>query len=325
MGHILLLDAGGTISSRPGDDGALTAGLAADRLISMVPRDAWEVRVRQVYSGLSEEMSFSDMVGIVDAVALAQADPEVSGIVVAHGTDIMEETAFLADLMVMRGKPVIFTGAQRAAGQARFDGPRNLRDAVVAAASPAMAEAGVMIAFAGRLVPARQAAKVHTSDARAFRARDGGEGWVRGWAVTAPPISPPVLPLARRTPADGVELIGLGAGSSGSLIRAAAGLRLRGLVLCALGRGNAGAAVLDAVKAAIDAGLVVVVASRCQGGASAPDYATGMALERAGAIFSGGLGASQARILLSVLLAEHGSGPAAAAAFRRRIGQPPGI
>ncbi|CAN5264776.1 asparaginase [soil metagenome] len=325
MGHILLLDAGGTISSRPGDDGALTAGLAADRLIGIVPQDVREVRVRQVYSGLSEEMTFSDMARIVEAVALAQADPEVSGIVVAHGTDIMEETAFLTDLMVARGKPVIFTGAQRAANQAGFDGPSNLRDAVVAAGSASMAQAGVAIAFAGRLVPARQAAKVHTSDVRAFRARDGGEGRVRGRAVTAPPIWPPAKILPRLTPVDGVEMIGLCAGSSGSLIRAAAGLPLRGLVLCALGRGNAGAAVLDAVKVAIDAGLVVVVASRCQGGASAPDYATGMALERAGAIFSGALGASQARILLAALLAEHRSGPASAAAFRRWIYQPPGM
>lgn len=325
MSHILLLDAGGTISSRPDDDGALSASLAAGRLVRMAPRDVWEVRVRQVYSGLSEEMTFADMAGIVEAVAQAVADAEVSGVVVAHGTDIMEETAFLTDLMVARGKPVIFTGAQRAASQPRFDGQRNLRDAVVAAASPLMARAGVTIAFAGRLIPARQAVKVHTSDARAFRARDGGEGGVRGWAVTAPPISSSVQPLPRRAPADGVELIGLGASSSGALIRAAAGLQLGGLVLCALGRGNAGPAVLDAVRVALDAGLVVVVASRCQGGASAPDYATGLALERAGAIFSGALGASQARILLATLLAEHGSGSAAAAAFRSWIGQPPGM
>jgi L-asparaginase len=325
MSHILLLDAGGTISSRAGRDGALTAGLAADRLADLVPRDMARVSVRQVYSGLSEEMRLGDMAGIVAAVVAAQADPDVDGVVVAHGTDVMEEVAFLTDLMIDVRKPVVFTGAQRAAGQARFDGPRNLRDAVRAAASPALEGLGVVVAFAGRLIPARQAFKAHTSALRAFRARDDREGKISGWAILPPAVSSRRAPLPLITPAAGVELIGLGGGSSGALIGAAAGLGLKGLVLCALGRGNAGAAVTAAVEAAVTEGVVVVVASRCPEGRSAPDYATGLALQRAGAIFSGDLGASQARMLLSTLLAIHGSGDSAATAFRAWIDQPPGI
>lgn len=325
MGHILLLDAGGTISSRPGDDGALTASLAADRLTALLPDDLGPVAVRQVYSGLSEEMSFEDMARIVSAIIAGQADPEVDGVVVAHGTDVMEEVAFLADLMIDPRKPVVFTGAQRAAAQTGFDGPRNLRDAVQAAASPAMVGIGVVIAFAGRLIPARRAFKAHTSKLRGFRARDDREGRVVEGRVVAPVVSPRHRPLPLLTPAEGVELIGLGAGSGGALIQAATHLGIKGLVLCALGRGNAGAAVTSAVEAAVAAGVVVIVASRCPEGRSAPDYATGLALQRAGAIFSDDLGASQARMLLSTLLAAHGSGPAAAKAFQTWIDQPPGM
>ncbi len=324
MGHIVLLDAGGTISSQPDGDGALAASHAADRLAVMIPQAGVPVRTRQVHSGLSEAMDFADMAAIVSAVVAAQADPEVDGVVVAHGTDIMEEVAFLADLMVVGDKPVVFTGAARAAGRSRFDGPQNLRDAVTAAASPALVGSGVTIAFAGRLIPARQAVKVHTSDRRAFRPRDGREGKVLGRTVVPLAIIGRPAPLPLVAPAGAVELVALGAGSNGALIRAAAGLGLKGLVLCALGRGNVGPAVLEAVKAAIAAGLVVVVASRCPEGRSAPDYATGLALERAGAIFAGDLGSSQARILLAVLLAVHGSAEAAGAAFRDWV-QPPGM
>jgi L-asparaginase len=317
MGHILLLDAGGTISSRPDKDGALAASHAENRLAGLLPEGFPTVRVRRIHSGLSEAMSFSDLAAVAAAVAAAQAEAQVDGIVVAHGTDVMEEAAFLADLVSPGHKPVIFTGAQRARGRGRSDGPRNLRDAITAAASPAMAGAGVVIAFAGRLIPARQAVKIHTSDMRAFRARDGVEGRVVGRSVLPPPGRRARLgPLPLVTPSEAVELVALGAGSAAPLIAAAPGLGLKGLVLCALGRGNVGPSALEAVKVAIAAGLVVVVASRCPEGASAPDYATGLALQKAGAIFAGDLGASQARIALATLLATHGRDEAVEA-FRR--------
>lgn len=317
MGHILLLDAGGTITSRPNADGALAASHADDRLAGLLPEGAPPVRVWQVHSGLSEAMSFSDMAAVAAAVVESVARPQVDGIVVAHGTDVMEEVAFLTDLVASGDKPVVFTGAQRAAGKGRSDGPRNLRDAITAAASPAMRGAGVVIAFAGRLIPARQAVKIHTSDMRAFRARDGVEGRVVGRSVLPPPGRRARLgPLPLVTPSEAVELVALGAGSAAPLIAAAPGLGLKGLVLCALGRGNVGPSALEAVKAAIAAGLVVVVASRCPEGASAPDYATGLALQKAGAIFAGDLGASQARMALATLLAAHDR-DAAVEAFRR--------
>jgi L-asparaginase len=316
MGHILLLDAGGTISSRPDRDGALAASNAPNRLEAMVPRGDIPVRTRQVHSGLSEEMSVTDMAMIVAAVIAAGLDPDVDGIVVAHGTDIMEEVAFLADLMITRSKPVVFTGAQRAERRGRFDGTRNLRDAISAAASPAMVGTGVVIAFAGRLIPARQAVKGHTADARAFRSRDGQEGKVMGRVALPPPPASRATPLPLVTPSGSVELIALSAGSTGALIGAAVTLGLQGLVLCALGRGNAGSAVIEAVRAAVAAGVVVIVASRCPEGRTAPDYATGLALERAGAIFAGDLGSSQARMLLAALLSVHGSREAAGAAFK---------
>jgi L-asparaginase len=313
MGHIRLLDAGGTISARPDHDGALAASAAEGRLTRLLGAVPVRVEVRQIHTGLSEAMSLADIAAVVAAVVDAQADPAVDGVVVAHGTDVMEETAFLADLTIVSDKPVIFTGAQRAAGSARTDGPRNLRDAINAAASPALVGAGVMIAFAGQLTPARQAAKMHTSDLRAFRARDGREGRIVGRTATPARPATRAAPLPWVVPSAAVETIALGAGSGGALIAAAADLGFKGLVISALGRGNAGPATVSAVRAAVAAGVVVVIASRCPGGRTAPDYAAGLALHQAGAIFAGDLGVSQARMLLAVLLATHGADQAAAA------------
>lgn len=315
MGHILLLDAGGTISSRLDREGALAANAAEGRLSRLIAKVPVPVKVRQIHTGLSEAMTLADIAAVAEAVAEAQAEPAVDGVVVAHGTDIMEESAFLADLTITSNKPVIFTGAQRAAGSGRSDGARNLRDAINAAASPALVGAGVIIAFAGRLTPARQAAKMHTSDLQAFRARDGREGKIVWRIATPPPSTARPAPLPRVTPSAAVETIALSAGCSGALIAVAAGLGFKGLVISALGRGNAGPVVLDAVKAAIAAGVVVVIASRCPGGRTAPDYATGRALHQAGAIFADDLGVSQARMLMATLLAVHGA-EEAAAAFR---------
>lgn len=130
---LLLIDAGGTISSKPDAQGRLagsSGGLGA----------MGEVVTRQVYSGLSEEMTFADMARVRDAVLAGLADSAISGVIVAHGTDAMEETAFLTDLALgSPAKPVIFTGAMLPISYPGSDAPANLANALAAARSPALA------------------------------------------------------------------------------------------------------------------------------------------------------------------------------------------
>lgn len=310
MSHILVLDAGGTISSAPGADGALAGGRA---LTAALGEAAADLRIERVYAGLSEEMSLAQAGEVVSAALAAAERDEVAGIVVTHGTDTMEETAFLADIHWASAKPIVFTGAQRSPDQPGFDGLGNLRDAFALAQSAEAQGLGAWIVFGGHALPARGAFKRHTSALDGFAHRMG-LGVATGQALPRR-VRPAPLPFG---PCDEhVDLIALGLGANGRLIDAAVAGGERGLVLEGLGRGNAGPVVAEAVSRAIEAGMAVAVTSRCAEGEVSPDYATGRRLADAGAVFCDDLSPSQARILLARMLALHGEAKPALAAFRR--------
>lgn len=307
---LLLIDAGGTISSQPDAQGRLagsSGGLGA----------LGEVVTRQVYSGLSEEMTFADMARVRDAVLAGLADPAISGVIVAHGTDAMEETAFLTDLALgSPQKPVIFTGAMLPISYPGSDAPANLANALAAARSPALAAHGALVVFWGHLIPAAAVYKHSTTALDGFRWRLGTPGTVLGETVQPPAPLRRAPALAPVLPSGPCPILSLAGGDEGFAIEAALDAGAKGLVLMALGRGNASAGACAAVaRAAGREGVPVVVASRCPVGATAPDYATGQRLADAGAVFAGDLGPSQARILLACVLA---SGGDVAAAFLQR-------
>jgi len=310
MSRLLVLDAGGTISSSRGANGALSGGRA---LSAALGEAAGALRIQRVYAGLSEEMSLRQAGDVVSAALSAADRDEVAGVVVAHGTDTMEETAFLADIHWTSAKPIVFTGSQRAPDESGFDGLRNLHDALTLANGSQARGLGAWIVFGGQALPARGAFKRHTSSLQGFAHRMG-----LGVSVGQPPprrARPAPLPYG---PCDAnVDLISLGLGSAGRLIDAAVAGGARGLVIEALGRGNAGANVAQAISCAVAAGVAVAVTSRCGEGDVSPDYATGRQLLDAGAVFCNDLGPSQARILLARMLALHGEGKPALEAFQR--------
>ncbi|HEX5581182.1 MAG TPA: asparaginase, partial [Gemmatimonadaceae bacterium] len=238
--------------------------------------------------------------------AAAERD-DLAGIVVTHGTDTMEESAYLADLLYSGAMPVVFTGAQRSAADPDTDGPPNVRDAVRIAASPAARGLGVVIAMGGRIDAARDATKVHTRALRAFGSFEHGAlGEVAGDIVhvyrrrSRPDNLSRVEALESR-----VVLIKLGAGMDGLLLRAAREAGQRGIVLEGFGLGDATPAVAAEVERAVGAGVAVLVVSRCPDGDAAPLYGGGGGadLARAGALFGGNLRGPKARVLLMAALA----------------------
>jgi len=232
-------------------------------------------------------------------------DPEISGVAVTHGTDTMEESAYLADLLIDSAKPVVFTGAQLHADEPDSDGPRNLADAVCVAASEDASGLGVVIAFGQEIHAARDATKMHASRVGTFASLehgklgeiDAGRVWIQRKTVRRDPIV-----SSRIEPQ--VDVIKLVMGSDERFVRAAVETGAQGLVLEAFGRGNATPAVTNAAVDAIQRGIPIAVTSRSPQGRVAPIYGAGGGsdLANAGAIFCGDLSATKTRILMALLL-----------------------
>lgn len=286
--RIVLITTGGTIASQTTPDGAVPT-LSAAHLLPSSARPI-EIATIDLMAVDSSALTMAQQFAIVRSITDALADPDVAGVVVTHGTDTMEETSYLADLVITDDRPVVFTGAQYPADSPRSDGPDNIAAAMRAAADPAARGRGVLVALGGRLRLARGIFKVSTTDPAAFD----------NVADALPRKS--VGPLGRPVR---VDMLGLYPGVSPLIIAAAVDQRASGIVLGATGSGNAHPDITAEVAAATRAGVAVVVTSRVPYGEVIPTYGGGggaIDLQRAGAIVSPWLRAPQARIALIALL-----------------------
>jgi L-asparaginase len=234
------------------------------------------------------------------------ASGEVGGIVITHGTDILEETAYLLDRTLDRRIPVAITGAMRTSSDDGWDGPRNLHDAVAVAADPASAGRGTMVVFAGRILAGRTAVKSHATDPEAFSAPHAGPvGRVEDGTVTysSAPVAggQAVEPTSLHARVAHVPTV---VGDQGVLLDLAR-REHDGVVVEAFGSGNMPPGAVPALRRWIEEGKPVVLASRCWWGTVTPVYAfdgggartTGM-----GAIAAGPRTPSQARMELTIAL-----------------------
>lgn len=181
--RIAVLATGGTIAGtgEPGKDiGYQSGSLPAEKIAGAVPglSDIAEIKTIQVCNLNSDDITDSIWIALAQRINDLSREPDADGFVVTHGTDTLEETAYFLDLTVKTDKPVVVTGAMRPATSSAPDGPKNLYQAVEAAASGANRGKGVLVAFAGRLFPAREAVKRHTAALDAVTS-DGESGGSR--------------------------------------------------------------------------------------------------------------------------------------------------
>lgn len=252
----------------------------------------------------ASHFTFEQLFEIAAAVRRRLADPAVDGVVVVQGTDVIEETAFLWDLVLDSPKPVIVTGAMRAASDANDDGPDNMRDAVRCAASRDMRGSGVCVVLDGTINPADAVTKTHASALDTFQCLDTGplgrvgDSGVEVWRARG--IRRQVI--ADRA-AEAIPLITAHVAMDGALLDAAAALRPPGIVVEATGAGNTNAPLVEAAARAVGQGIVVAFTSRCASGAASGAYAFpggGATWLRAGALLAGHLSGPKARIALAV-------------------------
>ena len=315
---------GGTISmaGAPGDLGGAVARLGGADLLASVPGLATsgiEVDSRDFRRMLSASFTFADLLELLHSADSAHGD----GVVVVQGTDTIDETAFLLDLLWTREEPVVVTGAMRTPAMAGADGPANLLAAITVAAAPAARGRGALVVMNDEIHSARHVAKTHTSSPAAFRSPNTGPvgRLVEGEPVflvaaeRVPPLERPARIEAR------VPLVLTALGDDGALLECI-DERCAGLVVAAFGVGHVPESWVERLTT-LAARMPVVLASRIGTGPvhtrtyGAPGSETD--LRRRGLLTSGWLTACQARLVLLVLL---GNGTSEVRAqFERRVSQ----
>ncbi len=253
----------------------------------------------------ASHFTWADLLGLGDVIQGALDEAAIDGVVVVQGTDTIEETAFAWDLIVRSPKPVVVTGAMRASHEDDYDGPANVRRAVVAAAAPELRDVGVVVSLDGTLEAADDVTKMHTRAFDTFQSPNRGSlGRVADDGVMlARPRGPRRSLEALPTDGARVELVQAGIGSDGAMLDAAVATGATGVVVAATGAGNTTARLLAAAERAMDGGVTVVLASRCPAGAVSTAYAFpggGATWVRAGAIPAGTLCAIKARVALAL-------------------------
>ncbi len=309
--RVLVLTTGGTISSRRAGAGLVATDGAFDVLGEVqVPPDV-EVEYVDLMRVGSYQMRLADLRALSDAVieAFARTGRQaVDGIVITHGTDTLEESAILLDLVHDDRRPVVLTGAQRPADAADTDGPRNLSHAIAVAAAPEARGLGVAICFAGEILRAKGTRKVQTSDLSAFDTLGSGAiGHVDDRRVrihVRPVRSQPLALPTERFDHVRVDVVAMYPGADDRLLRAAVDAGARGIVIAGSGIGNANPTIAATVAELTAAGVVVALSTRVSDGPVIPLYGNGGGadLVRAGAVVAEFLPAFQARILLALLL-----------------------
>ena len=307
--HIVICTTGGTITASTAAGGAVVAGDsdAATRamlegLRAVLPGSV-RVSARAVLDADSSTFGPPEWDTLVNAVADALTDPGVSGVVVTHGTDTLEETAMALDLHHRDRRPVAVTGAQLPADHPEADGPANLLDAVLLAADPVARGLGVLVVLGRAILQARGVRKWHTTDPVAF-ARNAPDLPVEG---LPPGLERPVLEGRAGFADTRVDVVSCPPGSDAAALRACVAAGARGLVLEGSGSGNLPPLVAESVaQLSVERpDLVMVAGSRVPRGEATPTYAGpggGAELAASGVLSCGYLRSGQARVLLAALL-----------------------
>jgi L-asparaginase len=318
---VLVLTTGGTIASLPDPEtGAKRPAVSGEELIAGVPGldRVSELRVEEIAAQSSWNLTPADMLAVARRAGEALAEPEVDGVVVTHGTDTLEETAFLTDLTLRAGGPVVFVGAMRSPDEPSADGPRNLLNAVRVAAALEARSAGAVVAMGDEIHAARWVRKLDTGLVTAFGSpRRGPIGRVTPTSLDLPWLPPRAYTI---DPPDelsqAVPLVSAYPGMEDGVIQAAIDATgAAGLVVEGTGSGNVPGSAVNGIRAALEGGLPVIVATRVPGGATGSGYGSpggGAALREIGVVAAGPLSAGKARLLLMALLAGGLAGEAAA-------------
>lgn len=308
---VYILATGGTIagSGSSATKSNYSAGqVAIGTLLDAVPaiKDVANVEGEQVVNIGSQDMSDEVWLVLAKRVNELLARADVSGIVITHGTDTMEETAFFLSLVVGSGKPVVLVGAMRPSTAISADGPANLYNAVVTAASPASRDRGVLVCMNGKVYGAADVTKTNTTSVETFQSPNSGaigyihNGEVRYYHTSCAGVNVPYFDI------DGLKSlpkVGIAYGYSnveGDVVDMMIDKHYKGIVYAGVGNGNIHKNVFPELEKARKDGIIVVRSSRVPTGATTLDAEVDD--NKYEFVASWGLNPQKARILLMLAL-----------------------
>lgn len=308
MAIVQVVTTGGTIASRVDPaTGAVVPSVRAEELLAQVPalREVAEIRFEELGLTSSWNVTPAHVARWARRIRELLADGTVAGVVVTHGTDTLEETAFALDLLWEGSAPIVLTGAMRNPSETGPDGPRNLLAAVRVAADPGARDVGVLAALHDEVHAARLVTKSHTTALDAFSsprvgpvATIDGSIWWRWRPVRGPH-------LRQCDPEPRVHLVKMAAGMDPLLVEALVERGTRGLVVEGSGAGNVLGEWEPPLRALVDRGVPVVLTSRTGAGRVVPAYGGpggGRHLVELGLIPAGDLSGPKARVALMFAL-----------------------
>jgi L-asparaginase len=310
--NIVVLATGGTIAgaAATGTQSGYTSGkVTVDQMLDSVPgiKDLANLKGEQISNVGSQDMSFDIMLKLAKRINELLASPDVDGVVITHGTDTMEETAFFLNLTVKSDKPVVLVGSMRPSTAVSADGPLNLYDAVAVAADPQAKGRGVLVVMNDQIQGAHSLTKTSTTAVETFQSPVRGVVGVSAYGKNDFYHSPTwkhtassEFDVSNVTKLPRVDIVYADADMPPDLIDASVNNGAKGIVIAGVGNGNMNKASLDECAKAAKKGVIVVRSSRV------PTGAVGRNVEvkddELGFIASSELNPQKSRILLSLAL-----------------------
>lgn len=311
MDKVLLIATGGTIAMRKDDAGKVVPAVSGHELIDSLPELTAEVdwEICELSNVASCNIDPKHMRALaIEVEQHFSRDPYLKGVIITHGTDTLEETAYFLDVAIKDPRPVILTASQRDASESDSDGPRNLHNAMRIALDPRAVNRGVVIALNEDINAARDVRKLHTSHVDAFDSGDiGALGSIDTGVVIWHRKPEPTVKLGVPKTLATVAICKAYTGMPANSLRVMVQDDTEALVIEAFGRGNLPPQLMEEIANIIANGIPVVITSRCLFGRTAPVYGYsggGADLERVGAWFSADLSTEKVRLFLSIALGQ---------------------
>ncbi len=278
LARVIILATGGTIAGvqpKEGEAGYKSGSVSVESLVAAAPglEKLATIKGEQIASIGSQDMNDFVWIKLARKAAEYLASPDVDGIVVTHGTDTLEETAYFLQLVLKSEKPVVLVGSMRPSTELSAEGPSNLYNAMSVAASPEARGRGVLVVANDTLHAARALQKTHTTSVQTMISVNRGpvaevlKGTKPVWflppSATAPKTS---FGVAGLDAMPRVDIVYAHENADGVQVKAAVAAGAKGIVLAGVGDGNATKPMIDALAEAAKAGVVVVRATRVGSG-----------------------------------------------------------